>query len=711
MQGAGRWLAANKTLVFAMALFCVFAIILVPLAPFLLDFLMIANITFSLLVLLAAIFSDKPLSLNTFPTVLLVATFFRLALNIATTRAILSNGGASRSGNIEDVAGGVVATFGAVVTGGGGTGESSLVGVVVGFVIFLILVLVQFLVVTKGATRIAEVAARFTLDSLPGKQLAIDADLNAGIIDDKEARRRREEVGQEADFYGAMDGASKFVRGDAIAAIVITIINICGGLIVGLTIITPPLAFRDALEMYTVLTIGDGLVSQIPAFLISIAAALVVSRSSTRNDLGNELTGQFILNPKTVLVAAGALLVMGIGMGGSLPLFPLVVMSGTLVGAWAVMRRRDKKQVAAEVKKAEVDKKQAAKAPEKVEALLHVDPMEMHVGYGLIKLVDSGQGGDLLERVTMIRRQMALDMGLVVPPIRIRDNMQLEPNEYVFRIRGSEIARGVAMADSFLAMDSGMAQGELDGIKTTEPAFGLPAAWVTAAEKPRAEAMGYTVVDATSVIATHLTETVKRHAPELLSREETNALLENLKGISPKVVEDSLAHLKPGEIQKVLQNLLAERVSIRDLGRILEVLSDYGSRTKDPEVLTEYVRNAVSRTICEQLREADGRLYVITLSPELEDFIAGAIERTEGGAYLRLSPQAMNAVMNAVAKELEKLVGAGHAPVILSGPQVRAQVRRLVEGIQPGIACLSYNEIAREVQVESLGMVAAPAQA
>jgi flagellar biosynthesis protein FlhA len=671
MRGVTDWISGNKTLVFAIGLFAVFAIILVPLPTFILDFLLIANITFSLLILLAAIFAEKPLSLNTFPTVLLVGTFFRLSLNIATTRAILSNGGAAQGGDMGGVAGEVVATFGAVVTGATGDAQTALVGVVVGFIIFIILVLVQFLVVTKGATRIAEVAARFTLDSLPGKQLAIDADMNAGIIDEKEAKRRREEVSQEADFYGAMDGASKFVRGDAIAGILITLINVCGGLLVGIAIIDPPLAFADAVKLYTVLTIGDGLVSQIPAFLVSIAAALIVSRSSTRSALGDAVSGQFVMNPTIMLVAAGVLLAMIIGLGGSLPLLPMLVLGGGLVGGGWWLRKRRKSDARDEKAKVDAEDAKAAKEPEKVEALLHVDPMECHVGFGLIKLVDAAQGGDLLDRVTMIRRQMALDFGLVIPPIRIRDNMQLDANEYVFKIRGAEVARGTAMPEQFLAMDGGVARGELEGIATTEPAFGLPATWITAAEKPRADSMGFTVVDSTSVIATHLTETVKRFAPELLSREEVNHLLDNVKQVAPKVVEDALANLKPADIQKVLHNLLSERVSVRDMGRILEVLSDYGARTKDPEVLTEFVRAGLARNICEALRESDGKLHVVALSPELEELIQAGIERSEGGSYLRLAPDAITAISRSISGELEKLIGAGHNPVILCGPQIR----------------------------------------
>lgn len=702
-----NWMRGNKTLALSAGLFAVFAIILVPLPTLILDFLLILNITMALLILLSAIFAEKPLSLSTFPTVLLVSTFFRLAMNIATTRAILSNGGNVRGGSPSDVAGHVVATFGSVVTGGA---EGSLVGVVVGLIIFVIIVLVQFLVITKGATRIAEVAARFTLDSLPGKQLAIDADLNAGVIDDKQARKRREEVAQEADFYGAMDGASKFVRGDAIAGIIITAINIVGGLVVGLAILKPSLTFAEAVKLYTILTIGDGLVSQIPAFLISIAAALVVTRSSSRAELGDEVTGQFLFHPRTLAMTTAVLLVLALGLGHSLPLGSLLLVASLCGGAFLFVRRDQARKAQTAQSKAAAEA-QAEKQPEKVEALLVIDPMEMQVGFGLIKLVDAAQGGDLLERVTLIRRQMALDLGLVVPPIRIRDNLQLEANEYVIRIRGNEVARGVSVSEQFLAINSGGAQGDLTGLKTREPAFGLPAIWISAAERGRAEQMGYTVVDATSVIATHLTEVVKRHAPELLSREEVNALLENLKQAAPKVVEDALAHLKPADIQKVLQNLLAERVSIRDLGRVLETLSDYGSRTRDIEVLTEYARNALARTICESLREPDGKIYAVTLAPELEDLILGGIERTDAGSYLRLAPNAMAAIGAGISRELEKLVSVGHPALVVCGPQIRAQVRKLLENVQPGTTCISFNEIVRDVEVESVAMVQLPSGA
>jgi len=708
---------ANSNMLFALGVFVIFLIILVPLPTMIMDILLIANITISLMILLSAIFAAKPLSLNSFPTVLLVVTFFRLALNIATTRLILSNGAkvsTGSSGVLPDtsgVAGSVISTFGSIITG---TGEQAdaLVGVTVGLIIFIILIIIQFVVVTKGATRIAEVAARFTLDSMPGKQLAIDADLNAGVINEEDARRRREEITAEADFYGAMDGASKFVRGDAIAGILITIINVVGGFIVGMALFD--MSFGDAAEIYTTLSIGDGLVAQIPAFLVSIGSGILVSRTNSEESIGTDIATQYGSNPQVLLVVGmiltSMLLLIGDWGNGGLPILPMALMIGGVVLAYMSLRNTSARETASVKLKEEEAKVKEAKKPEEVESLLHVDPLEIEIGYGLIKLVDAAQGGDLLERVAMIRRQMAIDFGLVVPPIRIRDNMQLEPNEYVVKIKGTGVAKGVAMADHYLAMDSGVATGQIDGVPTTEPAFGLPALWITASEKQRAEAFGYTVVDSSSVVATHLTEVVKTNAYELLTREEVSNLLENLKKSAPNLVEEVSGNvLKPGEIQKVLQNLLRERVSIRDLPTILETLGDFGTRTKDIEVLTEYVRNSISRTICQSVKGPDGKIHCITLEPRLEDLIAGSIERTDGGSYLRIEPNALNKIMNSVASEVEKLLSGGHTPVVLCSPQIRPQVRRIVEGIQAGIHVLSFNEIDKTVEVESVGMAARPA--
>ncbi len=707
--GVGAMMRTNGNLMLALGVFVIIMIIALPIPPMALDFLLIVNILCSLIILLSAIYAEKPLSLNSFPTVLLVITMFRLSLNIATTRTILSRGDFAKStGDLSEVAGGVIATFGTLVTGNAGG-----IGVVVGLIIFAILVIVQFVVVTKGATRIAEVAARFTLDSLPGKQLAIDADLNAGVIDDVEAKRRRDELSREADFYGAMDGASKFVRGDAIAGILITIINIVGGFVIGMSMLG--MGFGEAAEVFTKLSIGDGLVAQIPAFLISIGAGILISRAGSENTLGADIGRQFVgTTPQVLLVSSGLMFVLALligdwGGGSGLPVFPLLLIGAATLWGWWMVKQRAAEVIQTATKTAEAEKAAETKKPEEVENLLFVDPLEIEIGYGLIKLVDASQGGDLLERVQMIRRQMALDFGMVVPPIRIRDNMQLEPNEYAIKIKGTAIARGVGMADHYLAMDSGVATGRIDGVPTTEPAFGLPALWITATEKQRAEAFGYTVVDASSVVATHLTEVVKNNAHELLTREEVNSLIDNLKKTAPHLVEEVVpAVLKPGEVQKVLQNLLRERVSIRDLPTILEVLGDFGTRTRDVEVLTEYVRNGISRTICDSLREPDGKIYCVTLAPALEDYIASSIERTDAGSYLRVEPGALNKIMNSIATEVEKLLSGGHTPVILCSPQIRPQVRRIAEGIQAGIHVLSFNEIEKSVDVESVGMVPRP---
>jgi flagellar biosynthesis protein FlhA len=616
---------------------------------------------------------------------LLMTTFYRLALNIAATRLILGNVSPEEP---PLFAGKVLYKFGAFV----GADNP-----VVGFIIFVIIVIVQFVVITKGATRISEVAARFTLDGMPGKQLSIDADLNAGLINEQEARGRREKLTREADFYGAMDGASKFVRGDAIAGIIITIINIVGGLIVGYV------AFKDiakSARVYTILTIGDGLVSQIPALLISIASGIIVTRATAEKNLGRDFFSQIFSQPRSLFMVASFLVIMFLA---GFPTIPLLVVIAGCVGV-AVLMIRGKRQAA--VALAEQKVKDTPKKPERIEALLHVDPMGLEVGYGLIKLVDVSQGGDLLNRVTMIRRQSATEMGFIVPPIRIRDNMQLDPDEYVIKIRGVKIAGGRAIADGFLAMDSGATTGKIEGVETREPAFGLPAVWITAAQRQRAEALGYTVVDSTTVIATHLSEVIKSSASDILTREDVNHLVENLKETSAALVSSVLPDvLKINEVHRVLQTLLKERVSIRDLGSILETLGDYGTRTKDPEILAEYCRHGLARSICEQYMEKDGKLYVVTLDPRLEDKINACIERTERGTFLNMSPKEINKFIESVSKEIEKLVTSGHAPVVLCSPQIRAQVKRIMDTTKMNVAVVSYNEIVTGIGVESLGTV------
>ncbi|MEM6332700.1 MAG: flagellar biosynthesis protein FlhA [Planctomycetota bacterium] len=683
-------------------------VIVVPLPPAVMDILLSANLALAAVILLTTIYVKSPLDFSVLPSLLLGTTLFRLVLNIATTRMILSADAASPEAAVG-VAGSVIATFSGLVVGGG----DELSTVVVGVILFVILIIVQFVVITKGSTRISEVAARFTLDGMPGKQMAIDADLNAGLIDEKAAKARREEISQEADFYGAMDGAAKFVRGDAIAGIIITIVNIIGGLTVGIAL--KGWSFGDSVSVFTRLTVGDGLVSQLPAFVISIAAGLIVTRSSSRSDLGDELTKQLTSRGAALGITAGFLAAMGF-LG--LPMVPMLMLSAALgVTAW-VVSRAEKREVAA----AKTQEAKAAPQPESkpVEEALKVDTLELEVGYQLVRMVDTTQGGDLLDRVSMIRRQLAGEMGIVMPPVRIRDNMQLAPNQYALRVRGNVVAGGQVFPGQFLAMDSGLAQEKLAGTTTREPAFGLAATWVEAGQKQRAETLGYTVVDATSVLSTHLTEVVKTHAHELLTREETNHLIEQLKETAPKLVEEVLGGettlVKPGELQRVLQNLLNERVSIRDLETIVETLGDWASRTKDMDVLTEYVRNALRRTICAQYAvdpveefKEDGtpalpKLCCVSLDPALEDRIASYVERSGEGTSLSMPPAVGNRITAAIVEELNRLTAGGHHPVVLASPQVRAQVRILIEPHLPGAAVLGYNEVSKGVEVESLGM-------
>ena len=689
-----EWIGRNQDILFVAAVLGILLTIFVPLPPFILDFLLVVSITSSILILLTTVYVKEPVRFSVLPSVLLLTTAYRLALNVATTRQILGNAG--REGT--KAAGHVVEAFGNFVAGA---------DPVIGFVIFVILIIVNFVVITKGAGRVSEVAARFTLDAMPGKQMAIDADLNAGVIKEAEARQRREQIAREADFYGAMDGASKFVRGDAVAGIIITLVNIVAGFVIGWLKYDMPAS--QALHTFTILTIGDGLVSQIPALIVSLGAGLIVTRATSDANLGREFVGQMFAEQKVLWVAAGflGLLVLAtLFMGAGLPLAPMAVVLGCLVAVAAVLGASKKEKTREESVRRQKEASAPPK-PEKVEGLLHVDPMELEIGAGLIRLVDPGQGGGFLDRVTKIRRQMAVDLGLVVPPVRIRDNMDLAPGEYLVKIKGTVVAQGSIVADQLMAMDSGGAAAPLEGQKTREPAFGLTAYWIPEAGRARAEEKGYTVVDAATVLATHLTETVRLHAHELLTRDEVNNLMKTLKESSPAVVEEVVpAVLKPGELQKVLQNLLKEGVSIRDLGTILETLGDFAPRTKDPEILTEYVRNALARSICRQHVGRDGRMYVITLDPKLEDVIKAAIERSDRGSFLSLTPATVSRIAERIGREVERLLAAGHPAVILCSPQVRGQVKRIADSIQPGITVLSYNEVLRDVKVESLGMVA-----
>ncbi len=669
------------------AALCLIFVVLTPLPTPMMDFLLVANITVSALVLITVMYIASPLELSVFPSLLLGLALFRLVLNTATTRLILSNAEAETA-----AAGYVIETFGQFVAGG---------SLAIGFIIFTIIVVIQFVVITKGATRIAEVAARFTLDGMPGKQMAVDADLNAGTITDEEAKQRRKDITREADFYGAMDGASKFVRGDAIAGIIITLINIVGGFYVGMVELDPPFSFSETLRIFTTLTIGDGLVSQIPAFIVSLSAAMIVSRSVSKTNFGEELLTQVLARPVALALTAAFL---GALMLTPLPKTPLIMLFVATGGmAYFIKQGQVKRtQVTAAKKRAE------PKGPDKVEEMLAVDPMELEVGYGLIKLVDRKQGGDLLDRIGNIRRQQASELGIVVPPIRIRDNIQLEPNQYAIKLRGVQIARGETLPGQLLAIDSGLVSEKISGMDTTEPAFGLPALWINEDQKQLAEHRNYTVVEASSVLATHLSEIIKKHADELLTRESVNRLLDNLKQRSPKVVEEVVPSvLKVGEVQKVMQALLREHVPVRDLEIVLETLGDWAPRTKDPEVLTEYVRNALARTICQIHRSRDNKIYCLTLDPAIEDLVNKHLERSDRGTTMTMSPELQNRIAAATKAEAEKAIqnSGGQTPVVLCSPQVRAWVRRIIEAALPQVAVLAFNEIVRGVDIESLGLV------
>ncbi|HUO02908.1 MAG TPA: flagellar biosynthesis protein FlhA [Rhizomicrobium sp.] len=683
---------ANRGMIFPLAFMSLLLVILVPLPTEVLDFLLIINLTLSAIIMVTTIYVKSPLEFSVFPSLLLSITMFRLVLNAATARLILTAG---RDG--EDVqmamhaAGEVVRAFSAFVTGG---------SLAVGVIIFIIIVVIQFVVITRGATRISEVAARFTLDAMPGKQMAIDADLNAGNINEAEARRRRAEIAQEADFYGAMDGASKFVRGDAVAGIVITFVNVLGGLYVGM--VEHGWGLFDCLQLYTKLTIGDGLVSQIPAFIVSLGAGLIVTRTSSKTNLGDEMLSQVFAKPRAMVIAACFL---GLLILTDLPKFPLVVL-GTCCGGMAYLLNKSNVRAATATAKKEQDKA-AKKDPEKVEKLLDLDAMELEVGYGLVRLVDVKKGGDLLDRVSMIRRQIATELGIIVPPVRIRDNMQLSANTYVVKIKGQAVAKGETYPEQFLAMDNGATSGPILGAtKTTEPAFGLPAYWITEPQRANAEMLNYTVVEASAVLATHLTEVIKSHAYELLTRQEVKNLLDNLKTRLPAVVEEVIpTQIKPGELQKVMQSLLRERVPVRDLETILETLGDFASRTKDLDILAEYVRHALARTICKQYVDDKDRLWCVTLDPALEDLINGHIERSERGSTNTMPPQTAQQIVQNIAAKTNELTQTGRSAVVLCSPNVRSTVRRMIENSLPQVAVLAYNEVVPEATVEAAALV------
>lgn len=656
---------------------------IVPIPIPLLDFLLIINISIALMIILVAMNTQEALQFSIFPSLLLITTLFRLALNVSTTRNILSHA----------EAGDVVRTFGSFVAQG---------NIVVGFVVFLILVLVQFIVITKGSERVAEVAARFTLDAMPGKQMSIDADLNAGLINEVQARERRQKIEREADFYGAMDGASKFVKGDAIAGIVILVINLIGGFIIGMTM--KGMDFSEALQTFSILTIGDGLVSQIPALLISTAAGIIVTRASSEGNLGHDVTKQLTAQPKLLYIVAGTLVMLGIFT--PIHWFTTFPIAGLLIFAGYKMQKNLEQEAIKEEQLVEEQQIEEVRSPESVISLLQVDPIEFEFGYGLIPLADTQQGGDLLDRIILIRRQCALELGVVVPVIRIRDNIQLRPNEYIIKIKGNTVARGELLLNHYLAMSPGIDDDSIAGIETTEPAFGLPAIWIDEVTKERAELSGYTVVDPPSVVATHLTEVIKKHTHELLGRQETKALIDNVREAYPALVDDLIPSvLSIGDVQKVLAKLLKEKISVRDLVTILETLADYGSYTKDPEILTEYVRQSLSRQITQQYTSLGDSLKVITVGPSVEKKIADSVQQSDQGSYLALDPSSSQIIYHRVSEQVSKLIQSGQQPVILTSPTIRMYLRQLLERTLQDIPVLSYSELEPSVEIQSMGVV------
>ncbi|MBQ9432715.1 MAG: flagellar biosynthesis protein FlhA [Synergistaceae bacterium] len=693
----------------ALLMVLIIIMMVVPLPTWLIDILLAMNITLGVVTLLVTFYVKRALDLSIFPTLLLISTLFRLSLNVSTTRLILLYGNAGE----------LINAFGNFVVGG---------NYVVGIIMFLILVIIQMLVITKGAERVAEVAARFTLDAMPGKQMSIDADLNSGLIDEQGAKQRRQDIQREADFYGAMDGASKFVKGDAIAGLIITTINIIGGLSIG--IFMRGMDAGQAAGHYSLLTVGDGLVGQIPALLMSTAMGVIVTRAAASSELGPDLINSFTRYPRPLYIAAGMLLSLGLIPGlPTAPFVGLAMLTGFL--GYSVSREAELQSISAEEQAAMSASGQALPAgqagtpgtqaapgaqaeapkaepvsPEDVMKLLTVEPMEAEIGYAIIPLIDPGQGGDMLERIGTIRKQMALEMGIVVPPIRIRDNIQIKPTEYILRVKGAEAGRGELLPDHYLAMNTGAVAEDLIGVPTKEPAFGLPALWISPDLRDKAEAMGYTVVDAPSVLATHLSEVIRKNGAELLTRQEVQKLTDMVKETSPAVVSDLLASLSLGEIQKVLQNLIREQIPIRDLVTIFEALADYGKMSRSVDFLTERAREALSRLISLKIQGPDGVITAATLSPNWEQKITAGVDGDLArGWQLNLDPREVQRMIAAISKAMDLMIAKNLPPVLLVHPDVRLIVRRLIEGSITNIFVVSYNEITRGVQIKTVGMV------
>jgi len=664
----------------------VLVVMIIPLPSIVLDFLLSLNITLAITILLMAMYTIRPLDFFIFPPLLLVTTLFRLSLNVASTRLILLHG---NEGALA--AGKVIKSFGSFVVGG---------NYVVGLIVFIILVIVNFVVITKGATRIAEVAARFTLDGMPGKQMGVDADLNAGLIDEDEAKARRALITREAEFHGSMDGAAKFVRGDAIAGIIITIINIIGGFIIG--VLQQKMSVIDAAQNYTLLTVGDGLVSQIPALTISTAAGIVVSRAASEGTMGKDFAKQFLNYPKAIYLSAFTVFFFGLIPG--LPHIPFILLS-ILIGGSVFLLGGKKEGIT--IKEMEEKKKETVEeGPEPVEHLLIVDPLELEVGYGLIPLVDREQGGKFLDRVRSIRRQFALEMGMVIPPIHIRDNLQLKSSEYQLLLKGVKIAGAELMMNHYLAMDPGDVSRKIEGVETMEPAFNIPAVWIPEERKEEAKLAGYTVVDDATIMATHLTELLRKHASELLGRQEVQNLLDNLRKSCPKAVEELVPNLLSlGIVQKVMQNLIRERISIRDLLTIVETLADYAVLTKDPDLLTEYVRNKLSRSIISPYIGEDGFLKLITMDPGVEDLLIHGIQKADHGSYLSIDPKIADSIIASIKQEAEKAMSKNIQPILLTSPVVRRHLKKMVEYFVPSLMVLSQSELLSDIGFKSIGKV------
>ena len=662
-----------------------FIMLIVPIPSGLLDVLLCINMAVAFTIMFGSMFAKEALDMSYFPTVLFFTTIFRISLNVSSTRLILTSGDP----------GNVVRTFGQFVGGN---------DLIMGAIVFIILIIIQFLVINKGSERVAEVTARFTLDAMPGKQMAIDADLNTGAITDKQAKERRDKIRQEASFFGSMDGAVKYVKGDATAGLIITAVNIVGGILMGM--FRQGLDFNTALNTYAVLTIGDGLVSQIPSLLISLSTGILVTKGSKDADFGAALISQLFGVPRTMYMVGAVL----IGLGIVTPLNTIIfvgvgvafvvtgrMMAGTIETAQIENEANQEEMAAEEIRQ-----------PENVTSLLQVDPIELEFGYGIIPLADVNQGGDLLDRVVMIRRQIALELGTIVPIIRLRDNIQLNPNQYIIKIKGIQVSEGEILFDHYMAMNPGYVEEEITGIKTFEPSFHLPAVWITEGQRERAESLGYTVVDPPSIIATHLTEVIRQHIAELLSRQDVQNLVDNLKESNPSIVEELVPKmLGLGEVQKVLQNLLREGISIRDLLTIFETLADYAQTTRDTDVLTEYVRQSLKRAISAKYFPANETTSVVTLDPKVEQEIMSSVKQTEQGAYLTLAPERTKAIMASVQTEIDKLESLGKNPIIITSPIVRMYFKRLTEDYFKDLIVVSYNEVETNVELQSVGMVTA----